>query len=93
LCDTRLGAAALSFPTVFYDIEASVVQGVPIEIGGAFAELQTGNIQVESRVIRPLEQWHIPDVWDEVAAQIQDISLDQLYAYGRSPANVVQCMN
>ena len=64
----------LSLPPVFYDIEASSLDGVPIEIGWAFADPETGVIHVESHLIRPVVGWHIASAWDEAAERIHGIS-------------------
>jgi hypothetical protein len=47
---------------VFYDCEATCIGGLPIEIGWAFTELSTGEIQSESHLIKPPLHWdmHIP---------------------------------
>ena len=42
---------------VFYDCEASDVEGYPIEIGWAGADPKTGDVVSGSHLIRPLEDW------------------------------------
>jgi len=66
---------------------------VPIEIGWAFADPDTGNIHVEAHLIHPVPEWHIASAWDEAAERLHGISRDQLYAKGRSPADIIRRMN
>jgi hypothetical protein len=66
---------------------------MPIEIGWALAAPDTGMIRVEAHLIRPDDHWSIGEKWDETAAQLHGIGLTQLYAEGRSPAEILQRMN
>ena len=66
---------------------------MPIEIGWAFANPDTGTIQVEAHLIRPGDDWPIGEKWDETAAQLHGISLPELHAEGRSPEDILRRMN
>jgi hypothetical protein len=66
---------------------------VPIEIGWAFADPETGEIQVESHLIRPAPEWHIATCWDKAAESLHGINCGQLYTEGSAPADIVRRMN
>jgi len=70
---------------LFVDFEASGPDGWLIEVG--WAELVESRIITESHLIRPEPEWDEAE-WDEVAADVHGISLDQLQAEGK-PAIVV----
>jgi hypothetical protein len=78
---------------VFYDCEATCIGGLPIEIGWAFTELSTGEIQSESHLIKPPLHWDMQPVWDPDAEKLHGISLKELLAHGRPPFEVAQRMN
>jgi hypothetical protein len=78
---------------VFYDCEATCIGGLPIEIGWAFTELSTGEIQSESHLIKPPLHWDMQPVWDPDAEKLHGISLKELLAHGRPPFEVVRRMN
>lgn len=86
-CDT--GNAA----PVFYDCEASGLDGFPIEIGWAFVDEQTKTIVSESHLVRPLPEWDIDDHWDPIAEELHGISLAQLHREGRPAWEITQRMN
>lgn len=46
---------------VFYDCEATGLEGVPIEIGWAFADVNNA-IQSEGHLIKPPESWNLASV-------------------------------
>jgi hypothetical protein len=53
-----------TFVPVFYDCEASGLEGYPIEIGWAFAEPRTGAVVSESCLIKRSAEWLIEESWD-----------------------------
>ena len=57
---------AVSVP-VFYDCEASDVEGYPIEIGWAFLDPEARTVVSESHLIRPPDDWPIKESWDRAA--------------------------
>ena len=78
---------------VFYDCEASCIGGLPIEIGWAFIDTSTGEIQSESHLVKPPLHWDMQPVWDPDAEKLHGISLEQLHAQGRPPFEVARRMN
>ena len=78
---------------VFYDCEASCIGGLPIEIGWAFIDTSTGEIQSESHLLKPPLHWDMQPVWDPDAEKLHGISLEQLHAQGRPPFEVARRMN
>jgi hypothetical protein len=78
---------------VFYDCEASCIGGLPIEIGWAFIDTATGEIQSESHLVKPPLHWDMLSVWDPDAEKLHGISLEQLHAQGRPPFEVARRMN
>jgi hypothetical protein len=78
---------------VFYDCEASCIGGLPIEIGWAFIDTSTGEIQSESHLIKPPLHWDMQPVWDPDAEKLHGISLKELLALGRPPFEVARRMN
>ena len=80
------------FP-VFYDCEATCIGGLPIEIGWAFIDTSTGEIQSESHLVKPPLHWDMQPVWDPDAEKLHGISLKRLLAHGRPPFEVARRMN
>jgi hypothetical protein len=78
---------------VFYDCEVSGFDGVPIEIGWAFAEAATGIITSESHLVRLPLEWLVEESWDSAAEALHGISLGQLRTYGRPVWEIAQRMN
>ena len=78
---------------VFYDCEATCIGGLPIEIGWAFIDKSTGEIQSESHLIKPPLHWDMQPVWDPDAEKLHGISLKELLAHGRPPFEVARRMN
>jgi DNA polymerase III epsilon subunit-like protein len=78
---------------VFYDCEASCIGGLPIEIGWAYVEPQSGLIKSEGYLIKPPAHWDMKPVWDPDAQKLHGISLDQLAAQGHPPADIAIRMN
>ena len=60
---------------VFYDCEASCIGGLPIEIGWAFIDTSTGEIQSESHLIKPPLYWDMQPVWDPDAEKLHGIPM------------------
>ncbi|HET9148395.1 MAG TPA: hypothetical protein VFN77_10110 [Acetobacteraceae bacterium] len=83
---------AISTP-VFYDCEASDLEGYPIEIGWAFADPATGVVASESHLIKPAEGWLVRESWDRAAERLHGITLAQLWRDGRPARDVAQRMN
>lgn len=78
---------------VFYDCEASGLDGYPIEIGWAFIDPGTGTIVSESHLIRPPEEWPVEENWDQTAESLHGIALAQLKLQGRPAWDVARRMN
>src|SRR5438552_2615965 len=78
---------------VFYDCEASCIGGLPIEIGWAFVDLSTDEIQSESHLVKPPTHWDMRPVWDPDAEKLHGVSLEQLLSDGRRPVEIAQRMN
>jgi hypothetical protein len=78
---------------VFYDIEASGLQGVPIEIGWARADLLTGAILSEGHLIKPPADWDVRGTWDSAAAVLHRIGVGDLWRTGRPPMEIARLMN
>jgi hypothetical protein len=78
---------------VFYDIEASSLEGFPIEIGWARADLASGTIVSEAHLIRPPPDWDLRATWDESAACRHRIGLDELWRLGRPAVEIARRMN
>jgi hypothetical protein len=77
---------------VFYDCEASSLEGLPIEIGWAFLNPQSGQIQSEGHLIKPPANWDLHRLWDSEAEALHGISIEHLMAHGRSPLEIVRGM-
>jgi hypothetical protein len=86
------GMMARAVP-VFYDCEASSLDGVPIEIGWAFADAKTGAVTSEGHLIRPPPDWSVQESWDPAAEALHGISLVHLRAHGRAVWEIAQRMN
>ena len=55
---------------VFYDCEASCIGGLRIEIGWAFIDTSTGEIQSESHLLKPPLHWDMLSVWDPECGEV-----------------------
>ena len=77
---------------VFYDCEASGLNGVPIEIGWAWAD-GTARLHGEAHLIRPEIEWNIDAHWDRQAEALHQISRDELRQHGKPIWRTVQRMN
>ncbi len=78
---------------VFYDCEASGVEGYPIEIGWASLDPETGTVVSESHLIRPPEDWPVKESWDRAAERLHGITLPQLRLEGRPVWEIARRMN
>src|SRR5215207_3452646 len=78
---------------VFYDVEASSLDGFPIEIGWARADLASGTILSEGHLIRPPPDWDVRGTWDASAAGRHRIALDELWRAGRPVLEIARRMN
>jgi hypothetical protein len=85
--------SGLSAVPVFYDIEASSLDGFPIEIGWARADLASGTILSEGHLIRPPADWDVRGTWDASAASRHRIALDDLWRAGRPVLEIARRMN
>jgi hypothetical protein len=78
---------------VFFDCEASDLEGYPIEIGWAFTDPETGGVISESHLIRPPAEWPVKGSWDRAAERLHGITFEQLCRDGRPVWEVAQRMN
>ncbi len=83
----------LSSAPVFYDIEASGLDGFPIEIGWARADLASDTILSEGHLIRPPADWDVRGTWDVSAAARHRIPLDELWRVGKPVFEIGRRMN
>jgi hypothetical protein len=77
---------------VFYDCEASSLEGKPIEIGWAFA-LADGSIVSEAHLIWPPVSWMVERSWDPDAEALHGLSLERLRREGRPVLAIAQRLN
>lgn len=77
---------------VFYDCEASGLEGCPIEIGWAFVT-PAGTLFCEAHQIFPAEDWRISEHWDDAAQSLHGISLADLLRHGRPAWEIARRMN
>jgi len=78
---------------VFYDCEASSLDGFVIEVGWAYARPDDGQIISASHLVRPLAEWQIATVWDENAEALHGISLAEISARGIPVRDIANAMN
>jgi hypothetical protein len=78
---------------VFYDCEATGLDGFPIEVGWAFADANSSVIISEDCLIRPPQDWPIEECWDPAAEALHGISLERLRASGHSTWDIAGRMN
>jgi hypothetical protein len=84
----------MTTPTpVFYDCEASDLEGYPIEVGWAFTDLGSGALVSESHLIKPPAEWPVKESWDRAAERLHGIALVQLWQEGRPVWDVARRMN
>lgn len=77
---------------VFYDIEASALNGFPIEIGWAQVN-EIGHVVSESYLIRPVSSWDLKGNWDDNAEKLHGISKKLLLKNGIAVDEVAARMN
>jgi hypothetical protein len=68
---------------VFYDCQASALEGFPIKIGWAYVGAPSDAIVSESHLVQPPPVWPIETWWDPDAERLHRITLRQLRAEGR----------
>jgi hypothetical protein len=85
--------ADFALAPVFYDVEASSLDGFPIEIGWARADVASGTILSEGYLIRPPPDWDISGTWDPAAASHHRIPIDDLSRKGRPVLEIARRMN
>jgi hypothetical protein len=78
---------------VFYDCEASSLDGFVIEVGWAYVRPDDGQIIAASHLVRPLAEWQIETVWDESAEALHGISLAEISARGIPVRDIANAMN
>lgn len=78
---------------VFYDCEASSLDGFVIEVGWAYVCPDDGQIISDSHLVRPLAEWQIETVWDESAEALHGISLAEISARGITVRDIANAMN
>jgi len=90
-----MGAATAGFAAapVFYDVEASSLDGFPIEIGWARADAVSGTILSEGHLIQPPPDWDISGTWDPAAAARHRIRMNDLSRKGRPVLEIARRMN
>lgn len=78
---------------VFYDCEASGLDGRIIEVAWAYVALSDLHIVSQSFLVRPVPEWEIEANWDENAEVMHGISLADLYARGIPVDAITTSMN
>jgi DNA polymerase III epsilon subunit-like protein len=78
---------------VFYDCEASALDGYPIETGWVYIAEGTETLVSEGYLVRPTSDWTLHGHWDPRAEALHGITPEQLSAQGRPPQQVAQQMN
>jgi len=78
---------------VFYDCEASALEGVPIEIGWAWVDDAKRSLISESHLVLPPPEWSIESLWDPDAQKLHGITLSGLRAQGRPVGDIARRMN
>ncbi|QQR68376.1 MAG: hypothetical protein IPI58_05840 [Alphaproteobacteria bacterium] len=78
---------------VFYDCEASGLDGYVIEIGWAFVRPQQPQIVSAACLVRPPAAWEIEDSWDTNAEELHGLSLEQVRHQGLAVETIAARMN
>jgi DNA polymerase III epsilon subunit-like protein len=78
---------------VFFDCEASSLDGYIIEIGWAFVDKDGENIVSAAHLIRPAFDWKIKDAWSAKSERLHGISLAHLREHGRRVEEIARIMN
>jgi DNA polymerase III epsilon subunit-like protein len=84
---------SFSLPPVFFDCEASSLDGYIIEIGWAFVDNDGENIVSAAHLIRPAPEWKIKDAWSAKSERLHGISLAHLREHSRPVEEIAQIMN
>jgi len=77
---------------VFYDCEASSLDGFPIEIGCACVDASK-TMTSESHLIAPDRSWDVRGSWERRAERLHGIALETLLTTGESTIDVAKRMN
>ena len=93
MVDGRRGATTSKPTPVFYDCEATDLEGYPIEIGWAFTDPGTGALVSESHLIKPPAEWPVRESWDRAAERLHGIAFERLLQDGRPAWEVAQRVN
>lgn len=91
--DRRRGATMTAATPVFYDCEASDLEGYPIEVGWAFTDPGTGVLVSESHLVMPPPEWPVKESWDRAAERLHGIAFRQLWSDGRPAEEIARRMN
>ena len=78
---------------VFFDCEASSLDGYIIEVGWAFVSPAASKIVSAGYLIRPAPDWKIKDAWSRNSEKIHGISLDDLRQRGRPVEEIAEVLN
>jgi hypothetical protein len=78
---------------VFYNLEASGLNGCPIEVGWAWSDVDSGAIHSDSYLIRPPLEWDVAGTWDPRIATRHGISIDHLSRRGRPILEILRRLN
>lgn len=78
---------------VFYDCEASGLNGFPIEIGWAYVHSKSATIVAEGHLIRPAIEWNTAEGWDTDAEQLHGLTLDLFVREGKTAHAVASRVN
>jgi hypothetical protein len=83
----------LNWSPVFFDCEASSLDGFIIEVGWAYFVPETRAIASEGHLIRPPLDWNISEFWDDDAEALHGITPDKLHTQGEPVWRVASIMN
>lgn len=91
----RLASSGMLFAChpVFYDCEASSLDGYVIEVGWAYVHEDRGEITSAGHLVRPAWDWKIEDAWSKKSEKLHGISLEYLREHGERPEDIARIMN
>jgi hypothetical protein len=78
---------------VFFDCEASSLDGYLIEVGWAFVSPVNPEIVSAGYLIQPAPDWKIKDAWSRKSEKLHGISLDDLRQRGRPVEEIAEILN
>lgn len=78
---------------VFYDCEASDLEGYPFEVDWAFTDAATGVVASENHLIKPPGDWPVKESLGRAAERLHGVALAQLWRDGRPVWDVARRMN